>query len=447
VFDELKSIAGSNFEAVDTSVMMIDPNSAAAKQSGTPSTTNYQALWWRSPAASESGWGVNITHQGNQLFATWFTYDVNGAPQWFAVSNAYKVGEGIYSGGVYRYVGPAFDATPWNPLNAVGMPGGKRDLRIQRCGQRHVQLHGRRNHPVETDHEVRIRAARAGLRFRRDAGRPTQLHDLWWRSPAASESGWGVNLAHQGDLLFATWFTYDVSGKPLWLVMSNGIRVGNATWSGTLYRTNGPAFDKLPWNPSQVAYTQVGTATFSFTDASNGSFAYTVNGISQSKPITRYAFASPATCLQIESRHGQTTPRPFRPAHGTARFSVEMSSAGPLTRRLPSRSSIASWTSASTRSTRRTAIRPWVPGHVGGESETIIGRWLEERRQARQGADRDEGRHARAGRERPQARAGGEARREFAAPAADRSHRSLPDAQGRSRDARSRKRSKHSVAS
>ncbi|HEX4782635.1 MAG TPA: hypothetical protein VH301_17895, partial [Usitatibacter sp.] len=51
-----------------------------AGQSGTiqPSADsgpfNVQGLWWRSPAGSESGWGVNITHQSNTLFATWFTY-------------------------------------------------------------------------------------------------------------------------------------------------------------------------------------------------------------------------------------------------------------------------------------------------------------------------------------------------------------------------------------
>src|SRR5262249_27261623 len=46
--------------------------------------------------------------------------------------------------------------------------------------------------------------------------------DLWWNAPADSESGWGVNLQQQGDVLFATWFTYDVTGKGQWLVMSDG---------------------------------------------------------------------------------------------------------------------------------------------------------------------------------------------------------------------------------
>ena len=39
---------------------------------------------------------------------------------------------------------------------------------------------------------------------------------LWWNAPAWSESGWGINFAHQGSDIFATWFTYGADGSPLW---------------------------------------------------------------------------------------------------------------------------------------------------------------------------------------------------------------------------------------
>jgi hypothetical protein len=41
--------------------------------------------------------------------------------------------------------------------------------------------------------------------------------------------------------------------------------------------------------------TQAGTGTFTFTDASNGTFAYTVDGVTQSKAITRQVYGSPVT--------------------------------------------------------------------------------------------------------------------------------------------------------
>src|SRR4051812_50158652 len=38
---------------------------------------------------------------------------------------------------------------------------------------------------------------------------------LWYRGE--SESGWGVNVAHQGDILFVTWFTYDADRRGMWV--------------------------------------------------------------------------------------------------------------------------------------------------------------------------------------------------------------------------------------
>jgi hypothetical protein len=47
-----------------------------------------------------------------------------------------------------------------------------------------------------------------------------------------------------------------------------------------------------------VIRTTVGAATFTFTDAYNGTFNYTVNGVSQTKPIARFIYASPSTVCQ-----------------------------------------------------------------------------------------------------------------------------------------------------
>jgi len=39
--------------------------------------------------------------------------------------------------------------------------------------------------------------------------------DLWWAAPAGSEAGWGINLTQEGTTIFASWFTYDVTGKAM----------------------------------------------------------------------------------------------------------------------------------------------------------------------------------------------------------------------------------------
>lgn len=116
----------------------------------------------------------------------------------------------------------------------------------------------------------------------------TNYQDMWWNP---SESGWGVNVLQQSDTLFATWFVYDAVGGTLWLTMA-GTASGNGNiFSGAVYKSTGPVFSG-PFNPSLVTTTPVGSATFNFTDTTNGILNYTVNGVAVTKSITRFAFRS-----------------------------------------------------------------------------------------------------------------------------------------------------------
>jgi len=47
-----------------------------------------------------------------------------------------------------------------------------------------------------------------------------------------------------------------------------------------------------------VVGTDVGTATFTFANSNTATFAYTVNGVSQTKTITREIFRPPGTVCQ-----------------------------------------------------------------------------------------------------------------------------------------------------
>jgi hypothetical protein len=123
----------------------------------------------------------------------------------------------------------------------------------------------------------------------------TNYQGLWYKAPAESEAGWGINFAHQGDVIFATWFTYAADGKGMWIVMAHGTKTSANTFAGTLYRTTGPAFSSAPFDSTKVVAAEVGNGTFTFTDASNGTFAYTLNGVTQSKPIMREVFNAPGS--------------------------------------------------------------------------------------------------------------------------------------------------------
>jgi hypothetical protein len=130
----------------------------------------------------------------------------------------------------------------------------------------------------------------------------TNYQDLWWAAGGA-ESGWGVNLTHQGTTIFATWFTYDANHNPLWL-SGTMAQTGPTTYSGALLLTGGQAFNAVPFDPNKITRTQVGTGTFVFTDGNTGTFTYNVdlgdgvNKATQSKAITRQVFRAPGTVCQ-----------------------------------------------------------------------------------------------------------------------------------------------------
>jgi hypothetical protein len=60
-------------------------------------------------------------------------------------------------------------------------------------------------------------------------------------------------------------------------------------------RTSGPAFNAVPFNPNAVQVTPAGNVALTFSDGNTATFSYTVNGISQSKAITRQVFPDPGT--------------------------------------------------------------------------------------------------------------------------------------------------------
>ena len=88
----------------------------------------------------------------------------------------------------------------------------------------------------------------------------------------------------------------------MWLIVTAN-RTGPATYSGQLYRaTRGPPFNSVPFPalgaPGGAQGSNVGTATFSFVDGNTGIFSYNVDGVTQTKTITREVFVRPGTTCQ-----------------------------------------------------------------------------------------------------------------------------------------------------
>lgn len=113
--------------------------------------------------------------------------------------------------------------------------------------------------------------------------------DLWANT---AEPGWSISITHHKattDVLTAFWQTFDVDGRGMWLKLTDGHWVDALTYTGNLHRVTGPAFSSS-FDANLLTDSVVGTATITFADANDGTFSYTVNGISGSKAITRAPF-------------------------------------------------------------------------------------------------------------------------------------------------------------
>jgi hypothetical protein len=258
-----------------------------------PMVSSQTALWWN-PA--ESGWGLNLNQQGNTLFATLFTYETGRAPLWLVMSNGVLLSDGVtFAGDLYRTTGPAFNANPFTPIGPSNLTKVG-TMTVSFIDVNTASLTYTVNGTTVNKAITRqVFGSRAAACFPSTASRvtATNYQDLWW-VPNGAESGWGINVTHQGDTLFATLFTYDAAGKGLWLVMSSGTKQADGSYSGTLYRTAGPAFDAIPFTPIGTGdLTTVGTMRLAFSDGVTGTLSYTYNGAPVTKSIKRQEFSSP----------------------------------------------------------------------------------------------------------------------------------------------------------
>jgi hypothetical protein len=287
------------------------PNSLAlvgASTGGTtpPAVLNVQGLWWNAPAGSESGWGINFAHQGDVVFASWFTYDMTGKG-WWLVMTANNTGVNTFSGMLFEATGPAFDAVPFPPQ---GSPGG---ITASSVGTGTLTFTDANNGtfaytvkgiPQTKAITRQVFGALPTCVFsaQNNLTAAANYQDLWWAAPASSESGWGINFTHQGDTIFASWFTFDHDHTPMWLVVTAN-KSAPGIYTGPLFRTTGgPPFNTVPFppigSPGGALFRQVGTATITFSNGNNATFAYTVDSASQTKAITRQVFRPPGTVCQ-----------------------------------------------------------------------------------------------------------------------------------------------------
>lgn len=116
---------------------------------------------------------------------------------------------------------------------------------------------------------------------------PHNYTGVWWKS---TESGWGVNFAHQNNVVFATWFTFAADGTPQWFTVVAS-KTADLVYAGNVGSFTGLPFNTDPYAANANVKTTRGTATITFAaDGQSATFDYTVDGIHQTKAITPQQF-------------------------------------------------------------------------------------------------------------------------------------------------------------
>ncbi len=117
------------------------------------------------------------------------------------------------------------------------------------------------------------------------AATPAPLTGLWWN---AGESGWGVSMTQQADKLFAAMYVYDASGNAVWYTVSCVIIAAGC--NGDLNKNRGGATPTAPWSGSSIGVGKVGSMNFQFSSNDAGTMSYTIDGVGNTKAITRFNF-------------------------------------------------------------------------------------------------------------------------------------------------------------
>lgn len=243
-------------------------------RSGQTSTPSLTGMWWNQ---NESGWGMSLTQRGSMIFVAWYTYDPTGKPAWYVMSSCPVVGSGC-TGDIYDVMGGTPLGVPWNGSGKIVSKVGTGTLMFadNNTGTFNYSVNG-----VSGTKNI------ARQIFATGSSQPTiDYSALWWN---ANESGWGIALTQQYGTIFATMYTYDAGGNPVWYVASN-CAVSGAGCSGDLYQVAGGSAPTVTWNGTNKVVTKVGTVSFAFSDSSDGTMNYTINGVSGSKSISKQLF-------------------------------------------------------------------------------------------------------------------------------------------------------------
>lgn len=242
---------------------------------------NYTDLWWNK---DESGWGLTLSHQNDQIFGIWYVYDTDAKPYWVWMSGGQWTDARTFAGDIYKSTGPGYRERQFKPERVTRTPIGTAKFEFD-ADETGATVTYTISGVTATKRVTRLPFGSAPVNA------PDDFSDLWWNP---SESGWGLALSHHGNNIFGVWYTYGDDGRPLWITLPGGTFSAGGVFTGPAYiSTNGSPYTGA-FDAAATRQEQVGTATLQFS-GNEGTFTITVRGHTQTKRIVRVGFGSVAS--------------------------------------------------------------------------------------------------------------------------------------------------------
>ncbi len=270
IFCNLKRTMSASFAFILISVASLSAHSQSAQ--------NLVGFWWK---PTESGWGLTIQQQGSSTFAVWFTYDAQGAAIWYTLTCTFA--GSACAGDLYTGSGtPLLQITGSANLVATKVGTGV----ITTTGTNRLSLGYTIGSVTQTKTNLEPQNFAAAdqvplcslqsLSGANPRASLTNYTDHWWGGSNAS--GWGLQISHQGNQVFAGWYAYNPQGTATWLTAIGTQDAGNARrFTGTLYQVNpGIPFSTINGPVAQSSITTAGTFEFNFTDGERGTFTWSI---------------------------------------------------------------------------------------------------------------------------------------------------------------------------
>ena len=192
-----------------------------------------QGHWWN---PQRSGSGFEIFSAAGQVAVVWYTFDTNGKPVWYTAQGDQST----------------LSTSAW-PLMRHKWSGDRISQSTQ-VGTLKLRVQGAE--AMAVDWQVGTASGTWPVQPLMFAGVVNEIdHSGSWYAPA--NSGWGVTVSEQGDVLGGAVFTYDTAGEPTWVA---GFQRGD-TRTVEYFSCTG-ACPSCPYTPTQTA--PAGRLTFDF---------------------------------------------------------------------------------------------------------------------------------------------------------------------------------------